>query len=162
MSIAASFEFVDHSEAIKDLLYRKLRALVGAAAERLADDYKIALQRETAPPHSEKGQIPFRYLGHKPRGFGPLNGYGEINNTTSFGFSSNQTDYLATYIHGVSGAEGQKVLGLVGFIDSHVTRRDQNYLIWHDRNGRPWVMPVYRKSKSAMISEAKAAFEGAV
>ena len=162
MSIAASFEFVDHSEAIKDLLEKKLRALVGAAAERLADEYKIALQRETAPPHSEKGQIPFRYLGHKPRGFGPLNGYGEINNTTAFGFSSNQTDYLASYIHGVAGAEGQKIQGLVGFIDSHVTRRDQNYLIWHDRNGRPWVMPVYRKSKSAMISEAKAALEGAV
>ena len=161
MSIAASFEFVDHSEAIKDLLYRKLRALVGAAAERLADEYKHELQKNTAPPHSKRGQIPFAYLGHRPGGFGPLNGYGEINNTVSQGFSSDQSAYLASYIHGVAGAEGQKIQGLVGFIDSHVTRRDQNYLIWHDRNGRPWIIPVYQRSKQQMVEESKAAFEGA-
>lgn len=151
-------EVVDHSQRIKDLIARKLRASLGAAAERLSDQYAAELQRVRAPPHSEKGQVPHAYLGHRPGGFGPVNGPGEINNTVQQGFSRDQSDFLASYIHGVSGGEGQSLRGMVGFEDSHVTSRAQNYLLVHNFRGRPWVFPVYQRGKSQMIEDFTSAF----
>lgn len=160
MTIAVSVRFEDHTAAIIELLERKLRAAVGAAAEGLADEYKFGLQRRIAPPHSRKGQVPYAYLGHKAGGFGPVNAPLEINNTVRQGFSQDQVDYLSSYIHGTASAEGQRVQGLVGFTDSHVTSRSQNYLLWHNRNGRPWVRPLYQKGRKRLAQAAKIAFEG--
>ena len=160
---AVSVSFVDHSAEIMELLERKLRAAVGNAAEELAEVYKsrsFGLQRRIAPPHSRKGQVPYAYLGWKDGGFGPVNGFGERNNTPKQGFSSTQTDYLSSYIHGTGTPEGQRIQGLVGFIDSHVTSRSQNYLLWHDRNGRPWVNRLYQRGRKRVAQAAKAGFEG--
>jgi hypothetical protein len=160
--IAASVSFADHSETIKDLLERKLRAAVGAVAEQLADDYKHELKRVEAPPHSALGQIPHWYVGHKPGGFGPVFGEGEINNRPESGFSAVQSEPLASYIIGVTGAEGQAVKAFVGFdpSGSHVQSRHENYLIKHDQKGRPWVDEIFKDSRSNLKVKAIDAFEG--
>lgn len=155
---ALSVRIEDHSQRIMELLERKLRAGLGAAAEDLADAYAFGLQADVSPPHSKRGEIPHAYLGHKPGGFGPLNGPGEINNTTQFGFSTDQTDYLSSYIRGAAGAPGQSLRGMVGFADSHVTRRSQNYLLMHNETGRPWVMPLFRSARQQMVAAFIQAF----
>lgn len=158
---ALSVRIEDHSQQVMELLERKLRAGLGAAAVDLADAYAFGLQRTIAPPHSVLGEIPHAYLGHKPLGYGPLFGEGERNNRQEVGFSATQSEYLSDYIRGASGAPGQSLRGMVGFEESgHVTRREQNYLIDHDRNGRPWVMPLYRSAKQQMATAFVSAFEG--
>lgn len=165
MGIAVRFE--DHSERIIELLERKLRAGLGEAARILGEDYSSGLQRETAPEHSAPGQIPHRYWGWKPDGYGPLNAPERLNNIPELGFSAKQGDYLAEYIRGTGVPEGQKLQGLVGFEETgHVTRREQNYLIHWDQGTvkglsgvrRPWVRPIYDKSKPPMIDAFKEKF----
>jgi len=152
--------FEDHSERVIAMLNRKLAAAIGAAAEDLADAYRAGLQFSQAPPHSRVGEIPHRYFGHRPGGFGPVFGAGEPNNTQESGFSATQTDYLSTYIEGGADDVFGIVNGYVGFLPSHVTTREQNYLLEHDQRGRPWVIPLYRSAKSEMARVAKSAFEG--
>ena len=159
----SSVTFVDHSEKIKEKLNRKLEACVRAAAVLLSDGYQTGLQKTIAPPHSRIGEIPHAYAGHKPRGFGPLNGYGEPNNTTELGFARDQqvgSDFLSNYIEGGASGDFGTVEGFVGFRPSHVASRAQNYLLRHDETGRPWVYPLFRENRSQMVIAAKTAFEG--
>lgn len=152
-------EFVDYSDRVNELLSRKLQAGMSAAAVTLAKDYRNGLSEE-APPHSRPGQIPHAYLGHKPGGYGPLLGEGEIQNVTFFGFARDQSDYLSSYIHGGGSVSGDSPKGVVGFAESHVADRRKNYLIQHDQGTvpeypgkrRPWIIPLYRTAKSDMIS----------
>lgn len=153
-----SVRIEDNREGVKALLTRKLLAACQAAAESMADGYKFALQSRVAPPHSKLGEIPHAYLGYKPGGFGPTNPTG-INNIPPE-FSSVQSDYLSSYIEGGASGEFGDVSGFVGFAPSHVTTRDQNYLLYHDRAGRPWVVPTYRREKQAVARAANNAFEG--
>jgi hypothetical protein len=168
LTVQIAVRFEDHSAQIIEMIERKLRAGLGEAARVLGEEYQTALLAEDAPPHSKPGQIPHAYLGHKPGGFGPLNGPGEINNTTKFGFSSDQQDNLASYIHGTGTPAGQRLQAIVGFSDSHVTRRSQNYLIQWDQaeiqgsaKRRPWVRPVYDKRKTQIVNAFKAGFREA-
>lgn len=154
-------QFVDNSEKIKELLNKKLLASVGKAAQILSDSYQTGLQASIAPPHSRPGQIPHAYMGHKPGGYGPVNGEGEPNNTPLQGFASTQSDFLSEYIdHGSQEVFGD-IEAFVGFRPSHVASRDMNYLIQHDQSGRPWIRPLYDKNKDAMIAAAKDAFKEA-
>jgi hypothetical protein len=158
--VSLAVSFADHSERINEILQRKIKAGMGASAVSLAEAYKDGLQAEQAPPHSEPGQVPHAYLGHRPGGYGPLLGENEIQNVTFFGFSRDQSDNLSSYIEGGSSGSGSTVQGSVGFTDSHVTTRSQNYLIGWDQGTvprfsgivRPWIIPLYRKAKSVMIS----------
>ena len=152
--------FEDHSDRVIEMLNRKLAAAIGVAAENLAEAYRVRLQKFQAPPHSNIGEIPHRYLGHRPGGWGPVFGEGEINNRPESGFSSIQDDYLATYIEGGADDVFGIVNGYVGFLPSHVTFREKNYLLMWDQNGRPWVDEIYGTAKPEMASAAKAAFEG--
>ena len=155
-----SVTFVNHSERVAELLNRKLLACVKAAAVTLSDGYQTGLQDTIAPPHSKMGQIPHAYLGHKPGGFGPVNGYGQPNNTPLQGFAREQTEYLSDYIRGDANGDFGSVEGYVGFEPSHVGSRQDNYLLMHDASGRPWVMPLFKKTRQAMVNSAKTAFEG--
>ncbi len=160
--------FEDHSDRVIAMLNRKLAAAIGAAAEDLADSYKFRLQLDESPEHSAPGQIPHRYFGHARDGYGPVNEVNEPNNTPLQGFSGTQTDFLATYIDGGADDVFGIVNGYVGFLPSHVTTRDQNYLLQWDQGTipgkfgikRPWVREIYDINKSEISSEAKAAFEG--
>ena len=154
MSIAASFEFVDHSEAIKDLLKKKLRNGIMGVTSELADQYKEKLS-VPAPPHSQPGEMPHAYLGHKPGGYGPVNGPpGSRNNP-------GQTQFLKEYIQG--DANG------VGFAPSHVSGRRGNYLIRWDTGQffkstnsfarRTWVIRGYREAKQDLIAAFQLNFE---
>lgn len=153
-------QVVDHSEKVIALLRRKVKALLEKAAFEIADYYRFELQASTAPPHSEAGQIPHAYFGHKEGGFGPVFGAGEPNNQPPE-FSAVQTDYLATYIdHGVDDTF-DFVQAFVGFSPSHVTTRDQNYLLFWDQNGRPWVERIYKRNRDGIAEEASKAFREA-
>ena len=88
--------------------------------------------------------------------------YRKNNHPPRFSKEQGDDEYLATFIQHVSSADG----GSVGFSPegSHVTMREQNYLIHHDQgtvpgdpNGsrRPWIIPIYESSKPRM----HAAFE---
>ena len=159
----SSVTFVDHSDAIKEKLNRKLEACFRAAALKLAKGYREGLQETIAPPHSGIGEIPHAYAGHKRGGFGPLNGYGEPNNTAEFGFARDQgvgSDFLSNYIEGGASGHFGTVEGFVGFRPSHVDSRSMNYLLRHDETGRPWVYPLFRENRSQMAAAAKTAFEG--
>lgn len=149
--------FEDHSEEVAARIQRKLFSAVTDAAESLADGYKYALQAKTAPPHSGVGQVPHAYLGWKPGGYGPTNSTG-INNIPQE-FAAEQTEFLSEYIsHGSVEAFGAH--GFVGFkTDGHVANREQNYLLYHDQNGRPWVLPVFDQERPEMAARAKSAFE---
>lgn len=149
--------FEEHSEEIFEKLKRKLFAAVAVAAESLADGYKSALQRQVAPPHSGVGEIPHAYFGWKQGGYGPTNSTG-INNIPPE-FSAEQTAFLSEYIsHGAVEEFGAH--GFIGFeTNGHVGNRNENYLIYHDQNGRPWVLPVFDQEKSEMAARAKSAFE---
>ena len=160
--------YEDHSDRVIEMLNRKLTAAIRAAAEHLADAYKYGLQLDESPEHSPPGQIPHRYLGHARDGYGPVNGENEPNNTPVQGFSGTQTDFLATYIDGGADDVFGVVNGYVGFLPSHVTRRDQNYLLQWDQGTiprrlgvrRPWVDEIYDRNKVYIKADAKAAFEG--
>lgn len=152
---------VDRLPEILELINRKSFAAISAAAEQLADNYKTALQRNDAPPHSSAGEIPHRYFGHKTGGFGPQFGDNEINNRPESGFARVQDDYLATYIEGGASNDFGEMEAYVGFADSHVVTREQNYLLRHDRNDRPWVLPVFRDSREEIADAAAEAFRDA-
>lgn len=145
-----------HVERIQALIARKLLAAAQAAAEETADAYKYHLQKRQAPPHSDAGEIPHAYMGYKPGGFGPTNPTG-VNNIPPE-FSSVQTDFLSTYIEGGASGEFGEVSGYVGFAPSHVTRRDQNYLLAHDQSGRPWVDEIFRLERENIRRQARTAF----
>ena len=163
MTIAVSF--TDHSERINAIIGMKMKAGLGAMAVSLAEEYKDGLQAERSPDHSAPGEIPHAYLGHREGGYGPLLGEGEIQNVTFFGFSRDQSGFLSSYIEGGSSGSGDSVRGVVGFADSHVTERRQNYLIQWDQGNvpgffgirRPWIIPLYQKAKTGMINAFKAA-----
>jgi hypothetical protein len=156
-----SVTFDDHREAIKEKLNRKLLAAVNAAAVTLSDGYQSGLQETIAPPHSRVGEVPHAYFGHRPGGFGPVNGYGEPNNTPLQGFERDQTEFLSESIRGGANGDFGSVEGFVGFAPSHVGGRFQNYLLWWDSHGRPWVDRLFRRNRAAMAQSAKSAFEAA-
>lgn len=158
-------QVVDYSDRIFALLNRKLLAAIDRVSFELADDYKAGLQANDAPPHSDPGQIPHRYLGHKPNGYGPVFGENEINNRPEVGFSAVQADYLSSYIEGGSSQLFDTIEGFIGFAPSHVTRREQNYLIEYDQRQdeqrRPWVKEIYTQSKPDLIDYAIESFRSA-
>lgn len=155
-------QFVDHSDRLKEVINRKLEAAIGVATEYLTDSYVFALQASVAPPHSEKGEIPHAYGGHVPGGFGPVHGAGQPNNTPLEGFVREQPirDFLSNYLRGGVTDLFDSIEGYVGFAPSHVGSRNMNYLLQHDRDGRPWVKPVFDRARGDMANEAKRAFEG--
>lgn len=150
---ALSVEIRDHSDYIMELLEAKIRGGIFEASQELASQYREKLS-SPAPPHSQPGEMPHAYLGHKEGGYGPTSGPPlSINNP-------GQVDFLKNYIRG--GMNG------VGFAPSHVSGRDQNYLIRWDTgqffrtNGRfarrTWIKRGYEESKQAMIQAFKAGF----
>ena len=136
------------------------------AAEVLAEEYTIGLQRNTSPPHSKPGQIPHAYMGYIQGGFGPVNVDTDINNTVDQRFAYDQQMYLSEYIR----AARDEIGGVVGFSPSHVQSRFKNYLIGWDQGRieyksvptRPWIRPLYDKAKSRMIGAARAGLREAV
>lgn len=152
-----SARFEDRSFALQARMLKMLRRACEQAADRLAEGYRAGLQARTAPPHSAAGQIPHAYFGWKPGGFGPVNETTTVNNIPPE-FSQEQTDYLSSYIE--SAGSDETGGAVVGFAPSHVTRRDQNYLLEHDARERPWVRPIYGRVKKLMADEAKSAFHG--
>lgn len=154
-------QVADHLPQILELIQRKTFAAVKAAAEQLADDYKTELQRNDAPPHSGPGEIPHRYFGHKPGGFGPVFGDNEINNRPESGFATVQADFLSSYIEGEAVDSFGEIEGYVGFAPSHVVTREQNYLLKHDQEGRPWVDEIFRDNMQGIADAAADAFRDA-
>jgi hypothetical protein len=157
-----SVTFADHTEAIKEKLNRKLEACIRAAAKELAQEYQLGLQETIAPPHSGYGEIPHAYAGHKPGGFGPVNGWENPNNTTRQGFARDQRrigDFLANYVDGGAKSDSGTINGFVGFSPSHVVNRRMNYLLMHNQSGRPWVLPLFMRGRQTIANVAKAAFE---
>ena len=152
-------QFVDHSEAIGELLKRKVQAACVAAADSLHTEYGNILQATIAPPHSKPGEIPHAYLGHKIGGYGPVNKFLEANNQPKQGFASVQTRYLSSYIESSENASTNGAV--VGFKPGHVVNRRMNYLIWHDQHGRPWVRRGYEMSSMKMRTAAQSAFKEA-
>jgi hypothetical protein len=134
--------FEDHSDEVSKMIAKRLAVAIRATAEKLAENYKKQLMRQRAPPHSKLGRIPYMFFGQES---------GIPNNRPETGFSSEQQDFLATYIEGGAEYVFGDVDGYVGFMPSHVTSRDQNYLLEHDRTGRPWVKPVFESSRGDMI-----------
>ena len=154
--------FVSHVDKVEEMLNRKLLAAIKVASETLAEGYRKGLQRKIAPPHSQKGQIPYAYAGHKDGGFGPVNGVGKSNNTPAQGFARSQkvgTDFLSNYISGSASGLFGSIDGWVGFRNSHVISRNKNYLLRWDATTRPWVIPLFNKYRKAITRNAKQAFE---
>lgn len=152
--------FRDNREALKELLRRKVQAATEAAAAVLSEEYQLILS-EDAPPHSQPGQIPHAYLGHKVGGFGPVNKFLGPNNTPDQGFSGTQSRNLKDFIDSARARSG----AVVGFAPSHVTSREQNYLLGWDQGTipgtsvrRPWVDEGYQSGKEEMKTQAASAF----
>lgn len=171
-------------ERLKKALYERIQQRVQGACEsagaKLAESYRDELLAVQAPPHSSPGQIPHRYDGVRGTGYGsganfgaaigegfgeslldPISSeFGRVKNNVPPEFSKVQGDdeFLATFITYGSTATG----AVVGFTseNSHVTSRDQNYLIQHDQGKvpgnedveRPWVDEIYKQAKSEMVS----------
>ena len=147
----------DHTDEFLEQLKARIGRACEAAAGILADNYREALtatwsfQSPTGPPHSRPGEVPHRYLGHRPGGY-RVHGYGQINN-------QGQTDFLANYMTSDSILSEQR--SCVGFSQNH-TRRGlrgwvpgTNYLISHDpmvAGIRPWITPIYNDSRQEMVS----------
>lgn len=150
--------FRDNRDAIKELLIRKMHAAAESAALVLSTEYKKKLDTR-APPHSVPGAIPHRYFGWLPDGYGPVNGDTRVNNTTLQDFSSDQGEHLKEFIQ--SGRSGNGAV--VGFEPSHVTTREQNYLLGWDQGNipsqpgvrRPWVRPVFDIARNDMAKIAR-------
>lgn len=149
MQIAVS-QVEYHREEFLKILDRKLLACVRGASNSLVLDYRSELQREIAPPHSKIGEIPHAYLGWKPGGYGPTNET-LINNPGQTEFLSNFIDYEAGDFFFVSAT--------IGFKPNHTLPGD-NYLIMHDREGRPWIRPILDKALPAARIIAKESFDG--
>ena len=128
--------YEDHSDEVGKMVARRLTVAIRAAAETLAQEYRDKLMRRQAPPHSRPGQIPYMFFGKED---------GVPNNS-----------FLASYISGGAEYVFGDVDGYVGFMPSHVTNRDQNYLLRHDRSSRPWVRRVFESARNAMIRAAEA------
>ena len=145
-----------HRDQFYELLNRKLLAACAAAAEQLADVYRGNLTRNIAPPHSNIGEIPHAYLGWKPDGYGPVRFPETLNNPGQEDFLANYIDFSASDVFFVSAA--------VGFKPSHVGSEfaPVNYLLWHDRHGRPWVEPILRQNIPIAAEIAKASFEATI
>ena len=136
--------YEDHSDRVIEMIAKRMAVAIRAAAETLAQEYKDKLMRQQAPPHSRPGQIPYMF-------FGQDNKLGVPYNRPETGFSSEQEDFLASYIWGGAEYVFGDVDGYVGFMPSHVTSRDQNYLLEHDRRGRPWVKRIFESARGDMI-----------
>lgn len=132
---------VSNLQNLKIRIENILQVMVSAAAETLAGQYQAELSRRFAPPHSRIGRVPHAYNGPKPGGYDNTGGVpGLKNNRPETGFARDQTDPLYTYIQ----TDG----GKIGFsLDGHVASRGQNYLLWHDRNGRPWVRRIFFRQR---------------
>ena len=139
--------FEDYSDEVGKMVARRLTVAIRAAAETLAQEYRDKLMRRQAPPHSRPGQIPYMFFGKED---------GVPNNRPETGFSAEQDNFLASYISGGAEYVFGDVDGYVGFMPSHVTNRDQNYLLRHDRSSRPWVRRVFESARNAMIRAAEA------
>ena len=86
--------YEDHSDRVIEMIAKRMTVAIRAAAETLAEKYRDQLMRRQAPPHSRPGQIPYMFFGQEG---------GIPNNRPETGFSSEQENFLATYIDG--GAE---------------------------------------------------------
>lgn len=177
-----SVSFADHSGEFLQQLQLRAQAACYAAAQVLAEDFRSGLQQTQAPPHSVVGEIPHKYDGYREFGYDDKRRRGIKNNAPETDFSATQSDYLSNYIEASRSNRG----AVIGFMKSgsHVTRRDQNYLIYHDQGmwtkvrpeaiqkarlskkkiprpkfvRRPWIQPIYKRSRARMISEAADAF----
>ena len=156
--ISVEGNVVSHLPEVKIAIENILNVMVSAAAETLAGQYRRELTRRVSPPHSRIGRVPHAYDGPRPGGFDNTGGQdGMKNNRPETGFARDQEDFLANYIE----TDG----GKIGFrLDGHVANRSQNYLLWHDRNGRPWVRRIFFRERGPgsqiakkMIAAAKAA-----
>ena len=137
--------YEDHSDRVIEMIAKRMAVAIRAAAETLAKEYREKLMRKQSPPHSRPGQIPYMFFGHD-------NKLGGVPyNRPETGFSSEQQDFLATYIWGGAEYVFGDVEGYVGFMPSHVTSRDQNYLLYHDGRDRPWVKRVFESARGDMI-----------
>lgn len=154
-------QVADFTEAIQQLLARKTLAAVRSVAQELADDYRFELQRTEAPPHSGLGEIPHWYVGHKTVGYGPVFGEEERNNRPESGFATIQEAPLASYIEGEAEDVLGDIEGYVGFAPSHVVDREQNYLIHHDQQKRPWIDEIYKNNRGDIRDSAIQAFREA-
>ena len=134
--------YEDHSDRVIEMIAKRMTVAIRAAAETLAQEYRDKLMRRQAPPHSRPGQIPYMFFGQEG---------GIPNNRPETGFSSEQENFLATYIDGGAEYVFGDVDGYVGFMPSHVTSRDKNYLLEHDQAGRPWVKRIFESARGDMI-----------
>ena len=134
--------FEDHSEEVSKMIAKRLALAIRETAETLAQEYRDKLMRRQAPPHSRPGQIPYMFFGQEG---------GVPNNRPETGFSSEQENFLASYIWGGAEYVSGDVDGYVGFMPSHVTSRDKNYLLEHDKAGRPWVKRIFESARGDMI-----------
>lgn len=146
-------QFEDHTETFLERLRRRLLNACSAPADELADIYRGDLQRNIAPPHSDPGQIPHAYFGWKSGGYGPTNDT-MINNP-------GQVDYLATYIDFAANDLFGGIQASIGFRPSHV-QPGENYLLYHDANGRPWIQPIFYRNLTFLKDVSAAAFQGDV
>lgn len=155
--ISVNGNTVSHLDTVKIQIENILAVMVNAAAETLAGQYRAELTRRVSPPHSRIGRVPHAYNGPRFGGFDNTGGQPVKNNRPETGFAREQDDFLANYID-VDG-------GKIGFrLDGHVANRPQNYLLWHDRNGRPWVRRIFFRQRGPgsqiakkMVAAAKAA-----
>jgi hypothetical protein len=155
--ISAEGSVVSHLAEIKIRIENIASVMVNAAAETLAGQYRAELTRRVSPPHSRAGSVPHAYDGPRPGGYDNTGGRPVKNNRPETGFAREQEDFLANYIE----TNG----GQIGFrLDGHVANRTQNYLLWHDQNGRPWVRRIFFRQRGPgsqiakkMIAAARAA-----
>lgn len=157
-------------DAIQIRLMERMFYATQSICDRAAEEYRSGLTATIAPPHSAKGKIPHAYFGWKDGGYGPVNldnweedpfsfPFGEgasgggtrINNTAKQGFASDQSDYLANSITWTTEVFGES--SVVGWKPSHVTSRAMNYLLKHDRTGRPWRKPLYDQMRAMLKRE---------
>jgi hypothetical protein len=177
--------FEDHTERFMELLETRAHLACRAAGRVLRDSFREQLLANQAPPHSRPGEIPHKYNGPRPGGWGDVGDYAVKNNNPGTGFAKEQSRPLAEYIR-MTGSR-RFVGGVkIGFArqGSHVVNRDQNYLIAWDRGifvqpnadlvakrrrqkkklpragyvQRPWVRPVYDYVRDRMVAAASEAF----
>ena len=181
----ANVTFEDYSERFMELLQTRAHLACRAAGRVLRDSYREQLLANQAPPHSRPGEIPHKYNGPRPGGYGWAGDGSVKNNNPSTGFAKDQSRPLASYIR-LTGSR-RFVGGVkIGFArqNSHVVSRDQNYLIAWDQGvfvepdprliakrrsqkkrlprggfvSRPWVRPIFDYSRERMVAAAGQAF----
>lgn len=136
-----TYRIVDHTEEVNEEIARRVQMLCDFAAKEISAAYRSqtdGLGATQAPPHSDPGQIPHYFNGRDQDG---------LPNNKPPEFARAQEQPLYKYIRPLLGAgmpRKRSIKAVVGFgLNGHVANRRQNYLIRHDRQDRPWVIPIY-------------------